>query len=232
LVRYAVTTFGAVDVLRFLGQPVAASGQVPHRCRHEVVTNLKERVEGTRIKHWVNGNSVKLYDKGSVLRAECTLRQPGDFKVYRPAEGDPEGPKDWRPMRLGIADLHRRGEVCQAANERYLEALSAVHDATPLRQLAEPLCLPAPVPMRRRGEATAPVTEQSSRGAGTESAAGVATTAAPGRVRLGRSRGVCGRSTRWRPPTRPCWKPSADMSSSSTGCATETCAGYCSGRRQ
>ncbi len=143
LVRYALTTFGAVDVLRFLGQPVPASGKVPHHCRHEVSSNIKERLEGVRIKHWLNGNSLKLYDKGSVLRAECLIRDPGDFKVYRPAEGDPEGRKDWRPLRKGVSDLHRRAEVSQAANARYLGALTAVHDGTPLQQLAEPLCRPA-----------------------------------------------------------------------------------------
>lgn len=160
LVRYAITTFGPADVLRFLGQPVPADGKVPHRYRHEVKTNVKERVEGVRIKHWVNGNSIKLYDKGSVLRPECTVCQPGDFKVYRPAEGNPDGAKDWRPLRLGIADLHRRAEVSQAANERYLEALAAVHDSTPLRQLAEPLCRPAPDPARRKtNSAPAPVAD-------------------------------------------------------------------------
>jgi hypothetical protein len=148
LILYAVKTFGSAEVLRFLGQRVSASGKVPHRCRHEVVTNLTERVEGVRLKHWLNGNSLKIYDKLSNLRVESTIREPGDFKVYRTAEGDPEGPKSWRPLRLGIADLHRRAEVCQAANERYLTALAAVHDETPLRQLAEPLCKPAPAPTR------------------------------------------------------------------------------------
>jgi hypothetical protein len=76
--------------------------------------------------------------------------------VYRAAEGDPEGPKDWRPMRKGIADLHRRAEVSQAANARYLGALTAVHDTTPLRQLAEPVCRPAPVPTRHRGNPPVP----------------------------------------------------------------------------
>jgi hypothetical protein len=156
LLRYAITTFQAVDVLRFLGQPVPASGTVPHRCRHEVSSNIKERREGVRIKHWLNGNSLKLYDKGSVLRAETLIRDPGDFKVYRPKEGDPAGPKDWRPLRQGVADLHRRAEVSQAANARYLGALTAVHEATPLRQLVEPLCQAAAAPARRpRGPAPA-----------------------------------------------------------------------------
>ncbi len=153
LVQYAVTTFTAVDVLRFLGQPVPASGKVPHARRCEVSSNLKERVEGCRVKHWVNQNSIKIYDKLSVLRTECMVRQPGDFKVYRPKEGDPEGPKAWRQMRCGIADLHRRAEVSQSANDRYLQALAAVHDTTPLAELAEPLCRPALEPVRTRGPA-------------------------------------------------------------------------------
>ena len=77
------------------------------------------------------------------------IRDPEDFKVYRATEGDPEGPKDWRRMRKGIADLHRRAVVSQAANERHLEALAAVHDATTLRQMVEPLCQPATEPARR-----------------------------------------------------------------------------------
>ncbi len=158
LVRYAFTTFGAADVLRFLGQPVPVSGKVPHQWRHEISSNVKERLEGVRIRHWLNDNSIKMYDKGSVLRVETMLRNPGDFKVYRTAEGDPEGPKDWRRLRKGIADFQRRAEVSQAANERYLEALTAVHQTTALRQLVEPWCRPALMPARRSSVPT-PVAE-------------------------------------------------------------------------
>lgn len=155
LLRYAVLTFGTADVLRFFGQPVPCTGKVPHRCRHEVSTNVRERVEGVRLKHWFNNNSLKLYDKGSVLRAECMLRQPRYFQVYRATEGNPEGPRDWRPLRHGIADLQGRAEVCQAANERYLEALAAVHLTVPLRELAEPLCRPT-ADRTRQAPATLP----------------------------------------------------------------------------
>lgn len=150
LIRYAVTTFDALDVLHFLGQAIPATGKIPHRRRFEMNTNLGECVEGVRLKHWLDGNSIKIYDKGSVLRVESTLKKPAKFKVYRPLEGDPAGPQAWRPMRLGIADLHHRGEVGQAANERYLQALAQVHDTTPLRQLVEPLCRPAPDVARPR----------------------------------------------------------------------------------
>ena len=153
LLRYALTTFGAADVLRFLGKPVGANGKVPYRHRHEVSSNLKERLEGVRLKHWLNGNSLKMYDKISVLRAETMIREPGQFKVYRATEADPEGPKDYRPLRKGLVDLPQRAAVSQEANERYLEALTAVHTATPLRQLAEPLCQPAAEPTRPGGTA-------------------------------------------------------------------------------
>jgi hypothetical protein len=175
LLRYAITSFGAADVLRFWGRPVPASGRVPHQWRHEVSSNVKERREGVRIKHWLNGNSLKLYDKGSVLRVETLVREPDDFQVYRAKEGDPDGPKDWRPLRRGIADLHRRAEVSQAANERYLEALTAVHEQTPLRQLVEPLCRPAAAPVRRRRPAPPGAAEAAARppaaAAGEESSA-------------------------------------------------------------
>jgi hypothetical protein len=156
LLRYAVTTFDTVNVMRFLGQPVPASGKVPHRHRHEVSCNLTERIEGVRLKHWLNGNSIKMYDKGSVLRVETLIRDPGDFKVFRPAEGNPDGPMDWRPLRKGIADLHRRAEVSQAANSRYLQALSAVQDKRELRELVEPLCSPTMEPARQRPVTPAP----------------------------------------------------------------------------
>jgi hypothetical protein len=174
LLRYAVNTFDTVDVLRFLGQPVPASGKVPHRCRHEVSTNVKERREGVRIKHWLNGNALKMYDKGSVLRVEGLIREPGDFKVYRPLEGAPEGPKDWRPLRKGIADLHRRSQVSQAANERYLDALAAVHEGIPLRQLAEPLCRPAAEPARRQRDPSAQPTKPNTADCSEPSKTGVA----------------------------------------------------------
>src|SRR5439155_24656967 len=44
--------------------------------------------------------------------------------------------------------LQLRAEVSQAANERYLEALAAVHLTTPLREWAEPLCRPTVAPLR------------------------------------------------------------------------------------
>jgi len=146
LVRHALTTYESADVMRFLGRSTTASSAVNGHFAGEVVSDGKRRVEGVRVKHWVNGNSIKMYDKGSVLRIETTVNDPKDFKVYRTKENDPEGSLDWRVLRKGVADLQRRAEVSQAANERYGEALAAVQEATPLRVWAEPLCQRVPGP--------------------------------------------------------------------------------------
>lgn len=41
-----------------------------------------------------------------------------------------------------MADLHRRAQVSQASNERYLEALAAVNPSAPLGQLVRDICQP------------------------------------------------------------------------------------------
>ena len=143
-VHHAMTTFRSPDVLRFHGKNVTAARHINGHVNAEVTSDLKRRQEGVRIKHRYNDNSVKLYDKAytpvcSVLRAELTMQNPEDFKVYRLTEGDPDGPKTWQRMRKRIADLHRRAEASQNANERYLDALAAVDDSTGLRELLEPI---------------------------------------------------------------------------------------------
>ncbi len=147
LLRHGLTALGCTDVMRFLGRRIPRNGEVPKRFNGEVVTDVKEREEGVRLKHHVKGNSEKLYDKaytavGSVLRPECTIHQVDDIRTYRPKEGDPEGRLAWRPMRRGIADLHRRTEVSQRANERYLDALASVDESATIAELTESLTRP------------------------------------------------------------------------------------------
>jgi hypothetical protein len=73
---------------------------------------------------------------GSVLRgSETTINNVEDFRVYRTIEGGPEDDLRWRPMRKGIADLHRRAEVSQKANERLLNALAGVDDSRSVEEL-------------------------------------------------------------------------------------------------
>jgi hypothetical protein len=148
LLRHGIANFGSRDVLRFLGRNLPAQGTAHPTFQGEVMSNLKQRPEGVRIKHSVKRNSIKMYDKqGSVLRIETTINDPRDFKVYRPKEGDDHGRKEWRRMRQGIADLHRRCEVSHAANDRYSDALAAIEDDEPLGALTRHVCRPV-----RRGQ--------------------------------------------------------------------------------
>jgi hypothetical protein len=118
LFAHAATAFGAEDVLRFLGRklhPALAA---------EVTSDARRRPEGWRIKHRMARNSIKVYDKASVLRVETTINDPTQFRVLRVKNGR----RVWCPMRKGVANLHRYYQVGQAANERYLDALAAAHD--------------------------------------------------------------------------------------------------------
>jgi hypothetical protein len=141
LVHHGIKSFGSRDVLRFLGHKPPGNGV--GKFAGELNSSLKARPEGLRIKHFVNGNSLKLYDKqGSVLRVETTINHPEEFKVWRAKENDPEQKKAWRELRRGVADLPRRAQVSHAANERYLSALAAVNEKTPLSKEAQTICQP------------------------------------------------------------------------------------------
>jgi hypothetical protein len=144
LSRHAMMHFQSPDVMRFLAR------KAPGKFKGELVTRFKDRPEGVRVKHWCKGNSIKMYDKaGSILRIETTIANPLDFKVLRPHHDRPHGKLAWRPMRKGVADLHRRAEVSQRANDTYLDGLSAVEDSTPAAQLFDQVSRPTTYRHRR-----------------------------------------------------------------------------------
>ena len=135
LVDHAMKQFSCEDTLRFLGRRIQ-----PTRYNGEVRTTLKHRPEGVRIKHWVEENSIKMYDKqGSVLRIETTINNARRFKVRRPTTRNGEACLGWVPLRKGVADMTRRVEISRAANERYLEALSVVGDPAPTSEVLDPV---------------------------------------------------------------------------------------------
>jgi hypothetical protein len=142
LFRHAWLNFDSGDVMRFLGRKTTDQG-VHGGFAGDVVSDLKRRPEGMRIKHRLNANWIKMYDKqGSVLRVETVINNPRDMKVYRSKEGDEGGPKNWQRLRKGVADIHRRAEISQAANERYVEALATVDDSRSLAELVQGVCRP------------------------------------------------------------------------------------------
>lgn len=150
LVRHGMLSFSSPDVMRYFGRKVNQSGAIPDHFNGTLGTDLKRRQEGDRVKYRMNGNSAKFYDKaysqwGSVLRgAETTINTVGDFRVFRPKEGGPEEDLQWRRLRKGIADLHRRAEISQKTNDRLLDALASVDDSQTVEELTKdiqkPIC--------------------------------------------------------------------------------------------
>lgn len=135
LARYGLLSAQSTDVMRFLGR--STKGPRPNEVRSE----LRQRYEGLRVKHWVNNNSVKMYNKaGNVLRIETTINQPRQFKVYRHPDDDTSRPASWQKMRKGVSDLHRRSQVSQAANERYLDHLAAADVSASLHETVGDIC--------------------------------------------------------------------------------------------
>jgi hypothetical protein len=144
LLRHATLTFQAEDVMKFLGRKLHGSFQ------GEIVTDLKHRVEGARIKHRVKRNWIKMYDKhGRVLRVETVINQPREFKVRRTSTFQGRTRTRWTPMPKGVAYLDRTERIARAANGRYLDALAGISDPEAPRRALDRMAQPTHSGTRR-----------------------------------------------------------------------------------
>lgn len=135
LARFGLLTAQSPAVMRFLGR----KNKGPKA--NEIVSDLRRRYEGLRIKHWINRNSVKMYNKaGNVLRVETTINQTREFKVFRHPDDDKNRPASWQKMRKGVSDLYRRAIVSQSSNERYLDHLSSLNVSESLKETVADIC--------------------------------------------------------------------------------------------
>jgi hypothetical protein len=144
LLDHALLQFSAADILTFLGRRLHPrfDGEVLTLCR-------KDRLPGARIKHRVQNNGLKMYDKfGQVLRIETVINQPRAFKVRRRRFRRGRRQLVWCPMNKGVANFYHYHAVARAANQRYLDALTVVdRPCATLRQLDR---ASQPVPFRQR----------------------------------------------------------------------------------
>jgi len=137
ILKYAVTMFSSDDVLRFLGKKLHGN------FKGQVTTDMKRRPEGYRVKHRVKGNSIKVYDKWSVLRIETTITQPREFKVLRVIRRPRRKPiRQWRPMGKGVGNMVGYFQVGSQTNNRYLEALAQVQQRGKAVKELDGLCQP------------------------------------------------------------------------------------------
>jgi hypothetical protein len=139
LLQFAVVTFTPKDILGFLGR------KWDRRFDGDVQTEVKtDRLLGTRIKHRMTRNWLKMYDKfGQILRVETVINRPQEFSVFRTRRHrDGTTSTGYFPMNKDTGSLILYQEQALACNRRYLEALALVDDPVPayqqLRQLTEP----------------------------------------------------------------------------------------------
>jgi len=143
LLRHAHMTGTSTAVLRYLDHPLTKAGHPHQRSTDEVMTRMTGFNDGIRLRHWVDQNSVKIYNEQNVLRVETTMNDPGKFRVFRHKQGQPEHePKQRLPMRKGVADIPLGAAVSQQVNDRFMEDLALLQDATPVRDFISDMTRP------------------------------------------------------------------------------------------
>lgn len=142
LLHHALRVSDSPSVMRWFGrEQISRSGQIKGKAPQEVMTECHKFYEGFRVKHWLNRNSIKVYNKsGSILRIETTINHTRDFKVFRSPADDARRPPSWQQMRKGVSDLHRRCEISDQCNERYAEALASAQVQEKLQEVVTPAC--------------------------------------------------------------------------------------------
>jgi len=124
LLDHAVVNFRAQDIMTFLGR------RLDPQFEGEVLTSCqKNREPGARIKHLVDFNWLKMYDKfARLLRVETVINNPRRFRGPDTVPG-PRGPTVvWKQLGKSVRNFRRYMEVARSSNLRYLDALAPVKD--------------------------------------------------------------------------------------------------------
>lgn len=138
LVETTYFTFSSEDIYSFFGRNIS---RIHKFSKGEIVSDLRRREQGYRIKFKINNNQIKMYDKGNNLRIEVTINNPKDFKVLKEKEvivehKSIEKEKVWTPMGKSISNLYRYVEISKAITKRYIEALPEINtDAVPISEI-------------------------------------------------------------------------------------------------
>jgi len=137
LVETSFFTFSSNDIYSFFGRRL---DRIHTFTKGEIVSDLRHRYQGYRIKFKINSNQVKMYDKGNNLRIEVTINNPKEFKILKTKEAMEGGKivqtKKWVPMGKSVANLYRYIEISRAITKRYIEALPAIGtDKVPIKDI-------------------------------------------------------------------------------------------------
>ena len=138
LVEASFFTFSSEDIYSFFGRNIS---RIHTFTKGEIVSDLRHREQGYRIKFKIDNNQIKMYDKGNNLRIEVTINNPKDFKVMKEKEKiidhqEITTEKVWVPMGKSISNLYRYIEISKSITNRYIEALPDINlDTVPLKEI-------------------------------------------------------------------------------------------------
>lgn len=136
LLRHAIMTGTSERVLRYMDRPFTKAGKPLIRSKDKVTSRVFDFNDGVRVRHWVDNNSVKVYNEQNVLRIETTINCPKKFRAHRNKQGEnPAQPKKLRPLRKGIADVSIRAKISQDVNNRFMSDLAEFKNETPVIEL-------------------------------------------------------------------------------------------------
>ncbi len=126
LTATAIHTVKPDNIATFLGQ------KLDPRYQAEVGNNYNIRIEGSRIKHTMGKNSIKMYDKFSkILRIETITNDVSFFKHYRKVEHrDGSTSQKLTGLKKNIYSLRPLKDILKASNRRYLEFISGIENKT------------------------------------------------------------------------------------------------------
>jgi len=124
LIRTAIHTVKPEQVALFLGK------KLDGRTTADLGTDFRTRAQGTCVKHYLGWAAIKMYDKqGIVLRIETTVNNVTELKHYRAVEHrDGTTAMKIAPLQKTIYSLPPLRDLLRAANDRYLDFLSALDD--------------------------------------------------------------------------------------------------------
>lgn len=117
-------------------------GRKPNlRFQGEIVSDYKNRPIDCRVKFKLKSNSVKVYDKSSVLRIEIIINNSREFEVFGTVRHhDSTESKQWKPMGKFISNLYRYAEVSKACNRRFIDSLVDVVPVKSVQQEIRSIC--------------------------------------------------------------------------------------------
>lgn len=147
--RHAFISGTPERVLRYMGHPLRADGQPRANADIQLQTRMNRFYDGGRIRHWVDKNSVKMYNERNVLRFEMTMNDPARFKVHRTVEGSGSDEKRLLPMRKGIADITVRTQVSAQRIANFTEQMATITESSSIGDIFETLSAPVKDNKRR-----------------------------------------------------------------------------------